>query len=145
MSFRAKVTVDIDADKILKHRGLGPSRATQRFLASEVARFCDPYVPFAQGALKNSVVIAEDGSTLTYPGPYAHYQYEGRAMGPNIPIFQGGQLVGFFSRGPKRYTGTSLTYHGAPMRGPKWDRRMLADKRDALCKSLAAYVGGDSK
>ena len=65
-----------------------------------------------------------------------------KVMGPNIPIFQGGQLVGFFSRGPKRYTGASLQYHGAPMRGPQWDKRMLADKGEVLAQNLANYVGG---
>lgn len=142
---KVKVKVDINPAQILESRGLGASRAAQRYLASEVKRFCDPYVPFAQGTLKNSAIIAGDGSTITYPGPYAHYQYEGKAMGPNIPIIQGGQLTGFFSRGPKRYTGADLQYHGAPMRGPQWDKRMLADKSEELAQSLANYVGGRSK
>jgi hypothetical protein len=142
---KIKAKVDINPVQILESRGLGPSHAAQYYLASEIKRFCDPYVPFAQGALKNNAAIAQDGSTLTYPGPYAHYQYEGRAMGPNIPLIQGGQLVGFFSRGPKRYTGKTLQYHGAPMRGPKWDKRMLADKREELTQSVAQYVGGKPK
>ena len=142
---KVKVKIDINAAQILASRGLGPSCAAQHYLASEVKRFCDPYVPFAQGTLKNSAIIAGDGSTITYPGPYAHYQYEGKAMGPNIPIIQGGQLTGFFSRGPKRYTGADLQYHGAPMRGPQWDKRMLADKSEELAQSLANYVGGRSK
>lgn len=142
---KVKVKVDINPAQILESRGLGASRAARRYLASEVKRFCDPYVPFAQGTLKNSAIIAGDGSTITYPGPYAHYQYEGKAMGPNIPIIQGGQLTGFFSRSPKRYTGADLQYHGAPMRGPQWDKRMLADKSEELAQSLANYVGGRSK
>lgn len=142
---KVKVKIDINPAQILESRGLGASRAARRYLASEVKRFCDPYVPFAQGTLKNSAIIAGDGSTITYPGPYAHYQYEGKAMGPNIPIIQGGQLTGFFSRSPKRYTGADLQYHGAPMRGPQWDKRMLADKSEELAQSLANYVGGRSK
>ena len=142
---KVKVKIDINAAQILASRGLGPSCAAQHYLASEVKRFCDPYVPFAQGTLKNSAIIAGDGSTITYPGPYAHYQYEGKAMGPNIPIIQGGQLTGFFSRGPKRYTGADLQYHGAPMRGPQWDKRMLADKSEEWAQSLANDVGGRSK
>lgn len=142
---KVKVKVDINPAQILESRGLGASRAARRYLASEVRRFCDPYVPFAQGALKNNAVIAGDGSAITYPGPYAHYQYEGKVMGPNIPIIQGGQLTGFFSRGPKRYTGASLQYHGAPMRGPQWDKRMLADKSEELAQSFADYVGGKPK
>lgn len=145
---KVKVKVDINPVQILASRGLGPSHAAQYYLASEVARFCDPYVPMSPGSgvhMKMQHAISQDGSTLTYPGPYAHYQYEGRAMGPNIPLIQGGQLVGFFSRGPKRYTGKTLQYHGAPMRGPKWDKRMLADKREELTQSIAQYVGGKPK
>lgn len=142
---KVKIKVNLNQAQILASRGLGPSCVAQRYLASEVKRFCDPYVPFAQGTLKNSAIIAGDGSTITYPGPYAHYQYEGKAMGPNIPIIQGGQLTGFFSRGPKRYTGADLQYHGAPMRGPQWDKRMLADKSEELTQSLANYVGGRPK
>lgn len=142
---KVKVKVDINAAQILERRGLGSSCTARRYLASEVRRFCDPYAPFRQGALKNSATIAQDGSAITYPGPYAHYQYEGKAMGPNIPIIQGGQLTGFFSRGPKRYTGAGLQYHGAPMRGPQWDKRMLADKSEELTQSLANYMGGKVK
>lgn len=142
---KVKVKVDINAAQILERRGLGVGHAARRYLASEVRRFCEPYVPFWQGALENSATIAQDGSAITYPGPYAHYQYEGKAMGPNIPIIKGGQLVGFFSRGPKRYTGADLQYHGAPMRGPQWDKRMLADKSEELTQSLANYVGGKAK
>lgn len=142
---KVKVKVDISTAQILERRGLGASRATRRYLASEVRRFCEPYVPFRQGVLKNSATIAQDGSAITYPGPYAHYQYVGKVMGPNIPVIKGGQLISFFSRGPKRYTGASLQYHGAPMRGPQWDKRMLADKSEELTQSLANYVGGRPK
>lgn len=142
---KVKVKVDINPAQILASRGLGSSHAAQYYLASEMVRLSDPYVPFRQGTLKNSAAIARDGSAITYPGPYAHYQYVGRVMGPNIPIIKGGQLAGFFSRGPKRYTGASLQYHGAPMRGPQWDKRMLADKSEELIKSLANYVGGKPK
>ena len=142
---KVKVKVDINPAQILANRGLGPSHAAQYCLASEMVRLSDPYVPFRQGALKNSATIAQDGSAITYPGPYAHYQYVGKVRGPNIPIIKGGQLVSFFSRGPKRYTGASLQYHGAPMRGPQGDKRMLADKSEELTQSLANYVGGKAK
>ena len=48
-------------------------------------------------------------------------------------------------RAPKHYTGKPLTYHGAPMRGREWDKRMLADRRDDLVQSVAGYVGGKPK
>lgn len=120
-----KVKVDIPTAKILKARGLGSDTGARKYLASEVKRLCDPYVPMQQGALKNNATIAADGSQLVYTQPYAHYQYYGKVMA---------------GRAPKHYTGDDLTYHGAPMRGPQWDKRMLADKSKDLENSLDAYI-----
>ena len=120
-----KVKVDIPTAKILKARGLGSDTGARKYLASEVKRLCDPYVPMQQGMLKNLVTIAADGSQLVYTQPYAHYQYYGKVMA---------------GRAPKHYTGDDLTYHGAPMRGPQWEKRMLADKSKDLENSLDAYI-----
>ena len=117
--------VDINTAKILKARGLGGTNKVQKHLASEVKRFCDPYVPMQQGDLKNRATIAGDGSSITYTQPYAHYQYHGEVMA---------------GRAPKQYTGKKLTYHGAPMRGAQWDKRMLADKKKDLETSVEAFI-----
>lgn len=120
-----KVKVDIPTAKILQSRGLGSDTGARKYLASEVKRLCDPYVPMQQGLLKNNATIAADGSYIVYTQPYAHYQYYGEVMA---------------GRAPKQYTGKKLTYHGAPMRGPRWEKRMLADKAKDLEKSLDAYI-----
>lgn len=119
------VKVEFDPVAVLKGRGLGPSNGVQKHLASEVKRFCDPYVPMQQGMLKNLSVIAADGSQITYIVPYAHYQYYGKVM------------VG---RAPKKYTGADLDYHGGPTRGPQWDKRMMADKSGDIVKSVENYI-----
>lgn len=124
-----KVTADIDGASIMKARGLNDNRA-QKFLASEIRRRCDKRVPMQQGVLKNTVVIASDGSTITYNQPYAHYQYYGIVMA---------------GRAPKHYTGRAINYHGAPMRGAKWDKRMMADEGKELVRDIAKFVGGESK
>ena len=121
-----RIKVDINTAKIMKQRGMGGDHRAQVFLASEVKRLSDPYVPMQQGLLKNQAVVASDGSTLTYTQPYAHYQYYGEAMA---------------GRAPKQYTGKPLTYHGGPMRGPRWDQRMLADKGGELVSNLKNYIG----
>lgn len=121
-----KIKVDINTAQILKKRGLGGDHRAQKYLASEVKRLCDPYVPMQQGTLKNTAVVASDGSTVTYVQPYAHYQYYGEAMA---------------GRAPKQYTGKPLDYHGAPMRGPNWDKRMMADKSGELVNNLKNYIG----
>lgn len=119
-----KITVNIPTAKILKSMGLGGSNEVRKYTASEVKRLCDPYVPFQQGALKNITTIATDGSALVYTQPYAHYQYYGEAMA---------------GRAPKKYTGEALTYSGAN-RGKEWDKRMLADKRNDLERSVEAFI-----
>ena len=119
------VKIDINTAKILKVRGLGGSKDAQKYLASQVKRLCDPYVPMQQGLLKNNATIAGDGSSIVYTQPYAHYQYYGEVMA---------------GRAPKQYTGKKLTYHGAPMRGKQWEKRMLADKSKDLETSVEAYI-----
>ena len=120
-----RVTVNINASKILKDRGLGSSTKVQQYLASEVRRLSDPYVPMQQGDLKNRNTIANDGSQIVYTQPYAHYQYYGEVMA---------------GRAPKSYTGKKLTYNGAPMRGARWTERMIADKKHELEKNVETFI-----
>ena len=131
-----KVKVDISPAKILASRGLGGDKAAQKYLASEVKRLCEPYVPFQQGTLARSAVIAADGSQLVYPGPYAHYQYEGKVYGPN---YTNGEIF-WSGKAPKKPTGEKLTYSGGPMRGPQWDKRMLADKSREIERNLETFI-----
>lgn len=122
--------VNVNAAAILSGRGLGDSTRARKYLASTVARLCDPYVPMSAGAgahMKNFRQTAEDGSHVLYPGPYAHYQYKGEVMA---------------GRAPKHYTGRAIDYHGGPMRGKEWDRRMMADRGDEVLDNLAEFVGG---
>ena len=135
---KVTVKVDIHTAKIMQQRGMGSSNAAQKYLASEVQRLCDPYVPMQQGMLKNQHTIAQDGSSITYTQPYAHYQYYGKFMGPNYETNKGWRS----GKAPKHYTGDDLTYHGAPMRGPRWDQRMMADKGDELERNLEAFIKG---
>lgn len=123
MSVRIKV--DLPKAEILKRMGLGGTNKAQKYLASQVKRLCDPYVPMQQGTLKNNVTIAGDGSHIVYTQPYAHYQYYGEVMA---------------GRAPKKYTGKKIDYHGAPMRGKQWVNRMFADKSKELEQSMDAYI-----
>lgn len=121
-----RVTVKIDAQKILADRGLGRSNKVQKYLASEVVRLSDPYVPMQQGMLKNQRQISSDGSQIVYTQPYAHYQYYGQVMA---------------GRAPKHYTGDKLTYNGAPMRGARWTERMIADKSKEIERNIEKFIG----
>ena len=124
---KVTVNVDINTARILKERGLGGDNRAQVYLASEVKRLSDPYVPMQSGTLKNTAVVASDGSSVTYVQPYAHYQYYGKVMA---------------GRAPKQYTGGDLTYSGGGMRGAQWDKRMMADKSRELVNNLERFIGG---
>lgn len=134
-------------DKIIAARGLGPGRAVQRFVDEEVIRLCDPKVPFDSGTLKHSALTASaigDG-LVVYNTPYARYLYYGEVYGPNVPIYENGTLVGFFSPPHKHPTGEKLTYQGAPERGALWFERMKAEHADDIARAAAALAGGRSK
>lgn len=125
-----KVKVDFNAKQIMASRGLGATLKVQKYIASEVKRLSDKYVPMQQGMLKNNAQIASNGSHIVYNQPYAHYQYYGKVMA---------------GRAPKKYTGDDLTYNGAPMRGARWTERMLADKKHELEKGVDAYIAKGAK
>lgn len=122
---RVKVTVDINKDKIMSSRGMGSSNEVRKYLASEVARLSDPYVPMQQGLLKTRRQIAQDGSEIVYTSPYAHYQWYGEVMA---------------GRAPKQYTGKKLRYSGAPMRGKRWTERMIIDKRKEIESNVETFI-----
>lgn len=123
MSFSIKIKeTKINYSKILKQRGLGSDNKARLFLASEVARLSDPYVPMRDGNLKNTRIIATDGRTIKYPQRYAKKQYDGASK-----------------------SGRPFRYNGAPMRGRQWDKRMMADHAQDVVRGLAKFVGGKTK
>lgn len=140
---KVNVKADIKPETILKARGLGSSSAATKLLAETVARLSDPYVPMSPGSsahMKEGYTIASDGSSITYRGPYAHFQYVGEVM---VGVKTGSPYAK--SGEPKRGTGRALSYHGAPMRGKEWDKRMMADRGDEVTKAVADFVGGKPK
>ncbi|WP_050698980.1 minor capsid protein [Anaeromassilibacillus senegalensis] len=122
MSSRTKIYPRIETGAILRSRGLGASTSARRHLAVTVARLSDKYVPMQSSTLKNTRQIDSEGRAILYNQPYANTQYEGKSR-----------------------SGAPLNYHGAPMRGPHWDKRMMADRGDEVIDDLAKFVGGKRK
>lgn len=138
-----KVKADINPAAILKARGLGDSTKARVFMAENLARLCDPYVPMAPGSgahMKEQYTVAPDGSAITYGGPYAHFQYVGEVM---VGVRTGSPWAK--SGEPKKGTGRPLQYSGGPMRGKEWDKRTMADRGDELTVAVARFVGGKAK
>ena len=120
-----RIEVNVNTANILNRLGLGSDKDAQKHLAETVERLCRPYVPMSAGSAAHMVNQAQvTADSIIYPGSYAHYQYYGEAMA---------------GRAPKRYTGKALNYHGAPMRGKQWDKRMMADRGTQVEADLKEY------
>lgn len=123
----------------------------QAFIDSECIRLMGPYTPRRSEMLEESVKLGTviGSGELRYLSPYARYPYYGEVYGPNIPIYEGGQLVGFFSpKGQKKHpTGREMTYDTSrhPKAGKLWFERMKADHKDEICEGAAKIAGGIAK
>ena len=109
--------------------GLEKDGSAQKFLRDEFDRFMDPYIPMQSGPLKNTKTYPNNHS-IKYTSLYAHYHYIGKkAIGPSKP------------KGVKRIiSGINMKYSGAPKRGPKWDKRMYADRKADILKDLEKFI-----
>lgn len=135
-----------DAAKLLKKRGLDPGGRVQQLFTSEVAKRSDPYVPMQQGILKNTAIIEAD--RIIYNTPYARNMYYGKVMVDPVTGAAGFLTKdGWRSRkGVKKIVSDrEYNYHGAPMRGKLWDKRMWADKKRVIVNNVAAAAGGRAK
>lgn len=108
-----------------------------KYMAARFKHYCDPYVPFRTGHLKNTAYVG-GGSVhgyVRYAGPYARFQYGGMVM---VGVVSGSPWA---RRGePKRVTGKRLTYSGGGQRGAQWDKRMMAQRGDSLRKDVANFL-----
>ena len=123
----------------------------QMFIDSECMRLMAPYTPMRNGVLMESVKLGTviGSGELRYLSPYARYLYYGEIYGPNIPIYEGEQLVGFFSPpGQKKHpTGRGMSYDTTvhPKAGKLWFERMKADHKDEILDGAAKIAGGITK
>ena len=127
---KANIKVKMNStNKIIKDHGLDDNGRVTKYLRDTVDRFCDPYVPFANGALKNNKVYPNNHS-IKYVSPYAHYHYKGKkAIGASRP------------KGVKRtISNMNMKYQGAPKRGPEWDKRMMNDRGKEVAKDVENYI-----
>ena len=114
------------------------------FLAATAARFMDPYVPADNLVLAQNVSITADADVghVTYNSPYAHYQWEGEVYGPNYPIKDGGEIMGFYSPPHKTPTGRRLEYNTFrhPLATDHWDKAMMVARKDDLAITYEEFL-----
>ena len=115
------------------------------FLANQAAKFMDPYVPADNLLAQNIFITADDDcGHIIYNSPYAHYQWEGELYGPNYPITDGGEVVGFWSPPHKTPTGKSLKYSTFrhPLATSHWDKAMMVARGSDLAKAYENHLKG---
>lgn len=132
------VDIKIDTSRIE-----GNLKEAQRLLTTQVLADCTPLVPFRQGALQSSTSIGINADEIAWNTPYAHYLYEGKVYGPNIPIFDdNGRLTGFLSPPSKEPTGQQIAYHH-PGTTDHWFEQAKEQHLDDWIKLAKDIAGGN--
>ena len=129
---KLEYAVNISTAKILRKYGLGEDKAAQRFLAEDVERKCQPYVPMSAGS------AAPHGKRRKSDGGQ-HY------LSRTVCALSVCRRRRWQGAAPKHYTGQPLTYHGGALRGKQWDKRMMADHGNEVEKDLEGYLKGRGK
>lgn len=104
-------------------------------------KLMEPYVPMDSGNLSHNFEVTPN--YIRYRGPYAHYQYIGIVYGPNIPIFQDGELVGFRSppgKGSKspKVPQQDIVYNTEkhPLATKEWDKVSWESIKDSFLQGV---------
>ncbi len=121
-------------------------KRAQEFIDSECIRLMAPYTPMQSGILMESATLGTKigSGEIRQVAPYARYQYYGIVYGPNIPMYENGELIGFWSPKKKHPTGRAITYSTAvhPQAGKQWFERMKADRKPEILRGAAKILGG---
>ena len=139
------VKIKMKPTSVIKARlGINPDGDVQKYFTHTCRIHMDKYVPFDSGnlAINN---VQEETNKVIYGSPYAHYQYEGKVMGPSVPIKREGTdiIVGWFSPlKPKYYTGQAIHYNTDKHSeaGPFWDKRMWSAEKDIILREMQNYI-----
>ena len=114
---------------ILTRMGVKLDGDVQMFVTNTVNRRITRYMPFRSGALATKLKHIKSATEIEVLGPYARYQYYGKAMdGP----------------APKVLTDRDLKYDKTknPLAGPFWDRRLIANEGAQIAGEVRRYVSG---
>ena len=144
MLFSVEESVDLTG--WLKQTGLDASNTAQAFLANEIMRTSDKYVPSDSAKiLKTNASVSKDADGIEYRAPYARYHWFGKLM---VDPYTGkgsfyDPKTGMHWSRPKTQkvlTDRDMNYQGAPLRGPHWVTRCWIDNKNTILKSFADYI-----
>lgn len=137
------VTSTVDLTGIVKRINGRLTDENKTSIVSYFATLCTPYVPMDTGTLEQTRDVTPD--YVEYTSKYAHYMYTGDVYGPNIPIFQNGIIVGWFSQKDvkKKPTGKSINYTQKHSLATKeWDKAAMSAQMPALESYIADILSG---
>ncbi len=144
---RTVMKVDLQpVNDVLKQAGLEDGGAVQKQIDESFLRYCDPYLPFDSGMLRDSgITSTKIGSgQVVWDTPYAHYLYEGILY---VDPYTGkgaffDENYGFWSRPntQKVPSDRELLYHGGGLQGKKWAERMWADHGEDIIREATAVA-----
>ena len=137
--FNAEVAFDVN--KLTKQFDTLLDDTTMLEIYNLWGKMIEPWVPMDTGILAHGYEVTPQA--LIYPGPYAHYQYMGIVYGPNIPIFEDGELVGFRSPPGKGSKSPKVPYQELvystekhPLASKEWDKAAWATIRDSFVEGV---------
>lgn len=136
---RISVSTNINIPKHLKKVR---SDKLWKAAANELHRLTVKFVPMESGNLSEAVRIRP--KEVEFISPHAHYQHEGKVMGPTYPIKRNGVVVGFYSKPGKRkhYTGKKLKYSKArhPQATANWTEVSKRKNGKKIVSFIQNYV-----
>lgn len=116
----------------------------QQFVANEVLRLSEPYIPFREGTLIQSGHIEND-TDIVWRTPYVRYQHEGKVwIDPKINAAGFKTENGWYSRRGARKipTDRSLNYNNGSLRGDHWVERMWQNGgKEEVEKGIIKEIG----
>ena len=120
--------------EIEKRLGFEEGGRMHKRFAELCMRYMEQYVPKGDtGNLRRKAHI--EGTDIVYPGPYAHYMYQGKLW---VDPLTGSSWA---RKGVKKVpTDIDLKYH-EPGTGHHWDRRMVSANMDDITKTLEKEIG----
>lgn len=104
------------------------------------AKFVDMWVPMKEGILSQEISVTPE--CVHYTSPWAHYMYTGVVYGPNIPIYEDGVIVGYWSPPEKHPTGKSIEYSTEKheLATHHWDQAAMEAKGEVFLEDVKTIL-----
>lgn len=139
-----KIEVNLAWNKAFGKEQTDRFSTVQKFVDSECIRLMVKYTPARNNILYKSATLGTKigSGHIYYNSPYARYLYYGEIYGPNFPIYEQGQLVGFYSPPQKHPTGRKMQYDKArhPQAQKLWFEVMKTNHKEQILKGAAAIA-----